>query len=378
MSTESTSSNGYNPYEFHHSSRSPSPSTDVIDFSYMDLEECESHLENAQQKHDLLNIQHLLLNNNLLIELSTSILKYQNLITIDISCNNLTFIPDDICKLRHLKRLFAKENRFDDMSLPKSFGSFLCANLEVLNLSGNMFTQFPPQLLELETLKELYLGGNKLSILPKNFDMLTELETFYLGGNNLVSIPDEICQLVNLKTLNLSNNRIHYLPPSLARLKRLKTLSVHNNNLTTLPIELVKVNLAELSLRNNPLVSRFIMDLDYSVPSLLELTGRLIKSKDIAYDENLLPSNLVAYLNSANCCLNPKCKGVYFTSKIEHVKFVDFCGKYRVPLMQYLCSPKCNQRVSKQSESSSGLTSESDEDNESRVDKTKLKKVLFG
>ena len=33
--------------------------------------------------------------------------------------------------------------------------------------------------------------------------------------------------------------------------------------------------------------------------------------------------------------------GVYFTSCVETVKFVDFCGKYRVPLLQYLCSPRC-------------------------------------
>ena len=27
--------------------------------------------------------------------------------------------------------------------------------------------------------------------------------------------------------------------------------------------------------------------------------------------------------------------------QVEHVKFVDFCGKYKVPLMQYLCSSTC-------------------------------------
>jgi hypothetical protein len=26
---------------------------------------------------------------------------------------------------------------------------------------------------------------------------------------------------------------------------------------------------------------------------------------------------------------------------VEHIKFVDFCGKYRIPLLQYLCSSKC-------------------------------------
>jgi hypothetical protein len=27
---------------------------------------------------------------------------------------------------------------------------------------------------------------------------------------------------------------------------------------------------------------------------------------------------------------------------VEHVKFVDFCGRYRIPLMQYLCSANCD------------------------------------
>ena len=33
---------------------------------------------------------------------------------------------------------------------------------------------------------------------------------------------------------------------------------------------------------------------------------------------------------------------MYFSSRVEQVKFVDFCGKYRLPLLQYLCSPHCS------------------------------------
>lgn len=33
--------------------------------------------------------------------------------------------------------------------------------------------------------------------------------------------------------------------------------------------------------------------------------------------------------------------GVFFDNRVEHIKFVDFCGKYRIPLLQYLCSSKC-------------------------------------
>lgn len=32
--------------------------------------------------------------------------------------------------------------------------------------------------------------------------------------------------------------------------------------------------------------------------------------------------------------------GVFFDSRVEHIKFVDFCGRYRIPLLQYLCSSR--------------------------------------
>ena len=47
--------------------------------------------------------------------------------------------------------------------------------------------------------------------------------------------------------------------------------------------------------------------------------------------------------------------GVYFTSCVETVKFVDFCGKYRVPLLQYLCSPRCRPQPQPQPRSRAEL-----------------------
>ncbi len=182
-------------------------------------------------------------------------------------------------------------------------------------------------------------------------------------------MPEELIILQSLKSLNLSCNNISVLSGRLANLKRLEHLALHNNNLTTLPVELVKLNLVELSLRNNPLVSRFVRDMDFKVPTLMELSGRIIKTKNVPFLNQNLPSNLISYLSSAHHCLNPKCKGVYFSSKVEHVKFVDFCGKYRLPLMQYLCSPKCNRQDS---------SSESGSEQENTVETSKLKKILFG
>lgn len=253
--------------------------------------------------------------------------------------------------------------------------------MELVNLSGNQFTQFPYQLLDCRSLREIYLGSNKIGLLPRTWEQLSQLEVLYLGGNQIKCVPDELSQLKSLSSLNLSNNLIGSLPSSLARLKNMTSLYLQGNNLTTLPVELVKLNIRELSLRNNPLVKRFARDFVYNVPSLLELSGRVVvKWKHVQpYNNKNLPKQLIDYLNSAQCCLNPKCKGVYFTSKVEHIKFVDFCGKYKVPLMQYLCSSTCNEKIASHSPSSPNRYSEaSSSDSDDQLEDRLLKKILIG
>lgn len=95
-----------------------------------------------------------------------------------------------------------------------------------------------------------------------------------------------------------------------SRLHSLRSLSLHNNLLTYLPREILSlVHLQELSLRGNPLVVRFVKEMTYDPPSLLELAGRTIKSRNIPYSPYDLPSNLLRYLDLASKCPNPKCAG---------------------------------------------------------------------
>lgn len=205
----------------------------------------------------------------------------------------------------------------------------------------------------------------------------SRLEILYLGGNRLKEIPAEMGCLRKLRALNLCNNMIESLPFTLKRLSSLHSLSIHNNKLTTLPIEIVRLkNLESLSLRDNPLVVRFVKDMVFDPPSLLELTARYIKNHNFKYTVNDLPPTLVRYLDSARSCVNPQCKGVYFDSSVRCVKFVDFCGKYRVPLEQFLCSPHENYRWEEYT-FSSGSGVSSDEDDEF-VPRDKMRKVLLG
>ncbi|XP_057709114.1 leucine-rich repeat-containing protein 58 [Corythoichthys intestinalis] len=344
-------------------------STDgVLDVSHANLNAFSADSVSDQKKRDT---KQLYLNNNRLCELPSSVRHFSNLQLLDISNNGLSVIGEDITSLVKLRTLVAKNNRLNEYSLPKNFGSL---QLEVLNLSGNRFEEIPLQCTKLRRLQSLSLGGNRLKSIPVEIENLSSLEVLYLGGNFISSIPTEVANLPRLSYLALSDNSIQSVPPQLTRLHSLRSLSLHNNQLRYMPREILSlVRLQELSLRGNPLVVRFVKELMYDPPSLLELAGRAVKSGNVPYSQQDLPNHLLKYLDLASKCPNPKCAGVYFDSCVRHIKFVDFCGKYRLPLMHYLCSPECTA-----SPCSSNPQSDAESDDDSSVPADRLQRVLLG
>lgn len=139
---------------------------------------------------------------------------------------------------------------------------------------------------------------------------IDRLEHLYLGGNHLVTLPPNVGNLQKLLSLVLCDNRLASLPAELVQLKQLRSLSLHNNHLTILPPEIITLTeLCELSLRGNPLVVRFVRDLTWNPPTLLELAARCVKNNQVHYTKEDLPGEVMLYLDSARHCLNPKCYG---------------------------------------------------------------------
>ncbi|XP_077584785.1 leucine-rich repeat-containing protein 58-like [Stigmatopora nigra] len=340
----------------------------VLDVSNANLDTFTADSVSSEKKRDT---QQLYLNNNRLCVLPSSVSFFSNLQLLDISNNGLTLIGQHITQLVKLRTLVAKNNRLNEYSLPKDFGNL---QLEVLNLSGNCFKEIPLQCTKLRRLQSLSLGGNMLKSIPVEIENLSRLEVLYLGGNLISAIPAEVANLPWLTYLALSDNCIQSVPPQLTRLHSLRSLSLHNNQLSYLPREILSlVRLQELSLRGNPLVVRFVKELMYEPPSLLELAGRTVKSGNVPYSQQDLPDNLFKYLELASKCPNPKCAGVYFDSCVRHIKFVDFCGKYRLPLMHYLCSPECTT-----SPCTSNPQSDAESDDDNSVPADRLQRVLLG
>ncbi|KAK4886774.1 hypothetical protein RN001_003045 [Aquatica leii] len=315
----------------------------LLDFTHqlLNTETLEMHLKECavDEKKAAEQIETIVLNHNQLDTLPTNLYKFINLRTLDISYCGLCILPD-IFKHNAITTLIAKNNNLSNESLPKTFT--VNYKLRELNFSGNKFTTFPEQLLNFPNLKYLYFGSNQITTITRNIKNLKNLQILSMGGNLLIEVPDTLGDLKSLQALILCDNEIGTLPPSIANLKHLKSLLLHKNQLKTLPPEIVGLrNLTELSLRDNPLVVRFVSDMIHNPGSLLELAARTIKLVGIEVNRDDVPYTLFMYLENAHRCVNPQCKGVFFDNRVEHIKFVDFCGKYRIPLLQYLCSSKC-------------------------------------
>jgi len=312
------------------------------------------------------NLEHLELSGNFLIlsEHDTLILAEicKNLKVLNLSKNNIS--NRGLVDNKHVKFLF--QEKF--------------SKLENLDLSSNSIENFE-NVCYCESLTKLQLSGNEITNLPNSLVKLQNLTILYLGYNSLSQIAPHIYYLKNLTLLALNNNKLTTLPSQFCNLTKLRTLHLHNNQILTLPRIVVDglPNLLELSLRNNPLIDKFVRKRvtegrTHAPPTLFELACRAIKMNDIKYTSEDLTPNMIEYLDNAHKCPNINCPGIYFDSKYVQVKFVDTCGAYRLPLLQYLCSPNCFERSEPVTSAWSGTSSNSSNEfsitNESNLDES--------
>lgn len=125
------------------------------------IEECATGEKKSSDQYEI-----MLLSGNRMTSVPDSVARFINLKVLDISNNRLTSLPD-ILRTCPLASLTLKHNCLTNDSLPKSF-HHPSGTLKELNLSGNMLTSFPEQLLELSSLKYLFLGANNITNVPKD------------------------------------------------------------------------------------------------------------------------------------------------------------------------------------------------------------------
>uniref|UniRef100_A0AAX7UNZ4 Gelsolin-like domain-containing protein n=1 Tax=Astatotilapia calliptera TaxID=8154 RepID=A0AAX7UNZ4_ASTCA len=230
----------------------------LTDLLYLDLS--DNKLDSLPpQMRRLVHLQTLILNNNPLMHaqlrqlpamvalqtlhlrntqrtqsnMPTSLEGLTQLADVDLSCNDLTRVPECLYSLSSLKRLNLSSNQISELSL--------CIDqwtqLETLNLSRNQLTSLPSAICKLSKLKKLYLNSNKLDFdgVPPGVGKLSNLTEFMAANNNLELIPEGLCRCGKLKKLVLNKNRLVTLPEAIHFLTDLEVLDVRENPNLVMP-----------------------------------------------------------------------------------------------------------------------------------------------
>jgi hypothetical protein len=152
---------------------------------------------------------------------------------LNLSDLGLEVLPEDICRLAHLRFLYLNDNLLTQ--LPESIGRL--AQLQRLSLLGNRLTQLPRCVGHLVRLESLRLSRNRLAQLPKSIGQLARLKRLHLNSNQLVRLPESIGRLAQLEELYLHRNELTQLPESIRQLARLRKLYLHGNEALDIPAE---------------------------------------------------------------------------------------------------------------------------------------------
>ncbi len=227
-------------------------------------------------------LQKLFLRENHLTSLPEAIGSLIHLNTLNLFANQLENLPDTIKSLTSLQELSLSHNQFK--VIPPLLGDF--PSLRLLFLANNNIIELPPALAKLTSLELLDLSSNQMAVLPDWVGNLQKLHTLLLAENKFALLPGSISNLTNLQTLVLQGNALIQLPEDLGNLVALRILNLHGNQLEMLPESVSKLRLLEeLDISNNKMTG------------LLGVLGMLINLKRIDMRHNKIASLPEAILN---------------------------------------------------------------------------------
>lgn len=115
--------------------------------------------------------------------------------------------------------------------LPKNINTL---QIKKIILSGNNFTEFPDEILNMPQLEELLIGHNPVFKLPDNLESLKNLKRLSINSTLIKEFPSDLSALENLETIGLDHNDFKKIPEPILTIPNLKRLKLNNNELTDL------------------------------------------------------------------------------------------------------------------------------------------------
>lgn len=148
---------------------------------------------------------------------------------------------------------FLAEDLFTDSVVFSKIEACKKSQSPELNLTGLNLTYLPESIAELTHLKKLDLYDNYLTALPEQIGELTELEELWVSENELLRLPESLGLLRKLRSLRAENNRITEFPESLQGAPVLQELMLADNYIHFLPTWVTDLPaLQSIDLRDNP------------------------------------------------------------------------------------------------------------------------------
>ncbi|KAI4898147.1 hypothetical protein NFI96_023059, partial [Prochilodus magdalenae] len=127
----------------------------------------------------------------------------------------------------------------------------LAQSLLYLNLSFNNFSAFPVEVCELAQLEVLKLRDNPIEEIPAEIKKLLNLKTLVLSFCKITTLPSQLYHLPSLQHLDVSHNLISSLNSEIKNLRSLKYANFEGNQLEGLPVGILSVPLSELRVGGN-------------------------------------------------------------------------------------------------------------------------------
>lgn len=197
---------------------------------------------------------------------------------LDLSGNSLKTLPNNFSLLKNLAILDIRRNSFE--VLPEVLGSL---PLRFLNASGNKISD-ASILGRCQQLKVLDLSANSLKEIEVS--LLPELRSVNLSSNFLKNIDTLLASLTNAMRINLNNNLIETIPASIASLRDLDEIEMIDNRLTTIDESFFTLNVSNVNLSSNKLVSLHLHGLERL--EVLTLDENPLKS--VTFSDDFAPS----------------------------------------------------------------------------------------
>ncbi|SDI09796.1 small GTP-binding protein domain-containing protein [Chryseobacterium taeanense] len=156
---------------------------------YLNLADNQINLIDGHYFENLMNIEKVDISYNQITLIPEHFIEYPKCKDLSIKGNRLQVFPKAISDVYTLEKLDLSENKIASIE----DDAFDCLeNLIELDLSFNELKYLPTSIGKLKKLKRLNLSGNKISSLPKEFENLTSLEFLDFDSNPIGKVPIEI------------------------------------------------------------------------------------------------------------------------------------------------------------------------------------------